>query len=54
MTLQEIINSLIQLKAEIEWEYSMKYQIALDKAILLMSMVEDIANGKRPSKDLDG
>lgn len=32
-TTEELIKTLERLKAEIEWDYSMEYQLALDQAI---------------------
>lgn len=40
MTIAEIITKLEQLKAEIEWEYSIEYQVVLDKVIALLRYVE--------------
>ena len=51
MTNEEAIETLKVAKSEIEWEYPMDYQIALDKAIKALEQekghwVEDIINGK--------
>ena len=41
MTTKEIIQSLELLKAEIEWEYSIEYQISLTEAIEKLKAVEE-------------
>ena len=42
MTREEAIETLNVAKSEIEWEYPMDYQIALDKAIKALKQKPDI------------
>ena len=42
MTCEEVVNLLEQLKAEIEWDYSLEYQIALEEAIKACIKVHDL------------
>lgn len=44
MNVDEIINTLEMLKAEIEWDKSLEYQIAIKQAIRLLSILK-IKNG---------
>lgn len=39
-TITEMITTLERLKAEIEWDYSMEYQVVLDKVIALLRYIE--------------
>ena len=41
-TMSELIYTLKRLKAEIEWDYSLEYQSALDKAIGIIQAVEKL------------
>lgn len=41
MTIQEIIQKLEVLKAEIEWDLSLEYQIVLDKVIEILKGLDD-------------
>ena len=41
MPLKEVIRQLEMLKAEIEWDYSLEYQIALGIALDILERVED-------------
>ena len=42
MTNEEVIETLKVAKSEIEWEYPMDYQIALDKAIKALEQIDKI------------
>lgn len=39
--MEELIRSLEQLKAEIEWDLSLEYQIVLDKVIEILKGLDD-------------
>lgn len=41
-SISEIIYTLKRLKAEIEWDYSLEYQTALEKAIGIIQAVEKL------------
>ena len=41
MSRQEIIQKLELLKAEIEWDYSIEYQILLDETIEILKGLKD-------------
>lgn len=41
-TILELIYTLKRLKAEIEWDYSLEYQSALEKAIGILQAVEKL------------
>lgn len=41
MTMQEMIQKLEVLKAEIEWDLSLEYQIVLDKVIEILKGLDD-------------
>lgn len=41
MTIQEMIQKLEMLKAEIEWDLSLEYQIVLDKVIEILKGLDD-------------
>lgn len=41
MTIQEMIQKLEVLKAEIEWDLSLEYQIVLDKVIEILKGLDD-------------
>lgn len=41
-TISELIYTLKRLKSEIEWDYSMEYQTALEKAIGIIQAVEKL------------
>ena len=42
-SLHELIETLERLKAEIEWDYSLEYQVALEKTI---EVLKNVANGQ--------
>ena len=46
MPIQEVIQKLEILKAMIEWDFSLEFQIALDKAIEVLNGQGENANRK--------
>ena len=47
MKLEEIINTLEVIKAEVEWEYPLDYYIAIDEAIKYLNIFTDMFKGAR-------
>lgn len=41
MPISRIIQILEMLKAELEWDYSLNYQIALERAIEILTEIKD-------------
>lgn len=39
-SIKEIIETLERLKKEIEWDYSMEYQLVIDKVIRLLKRID--------------
>lgn len=42
-SIHELIETLGRLKAEIEWDYSLEYQVALEETIAIL---KECANGR--------
>lgn len=38
--MQELIETIERLKAEIEWDHSLDYQVALDKVLRLLRYID--------------
>ena len=47
MKLEEIINTLKVIKAEVEWEYPLDYYIAIDEAIKYLNIFAGMFEGAR-------
>ena len=45
MEIQEMIRKLELLKAEIEWDFSLEYQVTLEQAIFILREIENGRQG---------